>query len=165
MVELRRLEPLTPTLPGTDSVAEQAVYKEFDVVGDVVRRATVVSVVVKTVVKPAQETPVHTRRQRAFDKAWASADGWMRCRLCATEGARPRCGGPDRTQVSSGHAFAVVAAAGSVRTGASVSEVDAMRVLTVCAPALVGLGVPCLRWHVGLAMCRALLSSAKDLRP
>jgi hypothetical protein len=49
VVELRGLEPLTPTLPGAGRASEQAVYQVRSAVVGVVRRATVVSVVVRIV--------------------------------------------------------------------------------------------------------------------
>jgi hypothetical protein len=50
LVELRGLEPLTPTLPGAGRVADQARYMHFGAVGDVVEGPSVVTVVVRTVV-------------------------------------------------------------------------------------------------------------------
>ena len=50
-VELRGLEPLTPTLPGTGRAAEQAVQAHFWAVVGVVGVVTVVRVVVKIVVR------------------------------------------------------------------------------------------------------------------
>ena len=52
-MELRGFEPLTPTLPGPGRGREQALYLLWSFVVGVVRRATVVSVVVKTVVNSA----------------------------------------------------------------------------------------------------------------
>jgi hypothetical protein len=49
-VELRGLEPLTPTLPGTGRSRDQARYVHFGAVGDVVEGPTVVTVVVTVVV-------------------------------------------------------------------------------------------------------------------
>jgi hypothetical protein len=49
-VELRGLEPLTPTLPGRGTSSEQGVEKARGPVSDVVRHVPVVTVVVKTVV-------------------------------------------------------------------------------------------------------------------
>jgi UDP-N-acetylenolpyruvoylglucosamine reductase len=50
LVELRGLEPLTPTLPGAGGAREQAAGAAGRAVVGVVERATVVSVVVKIVV-------------------------------------------------------------------------------------------------------------------
>jgi hypothetical protein len=50
LVELRGLEPLTPTLPGAGGIHDQARYDHFRVVVGVVGRATVVRVVVTIVV-------------------------------------------------------------------------------------------------------------------
>jgi hypothetical protein len=50
MVELRGLEPLTPTLPGPGRSRDQARYAHFRAVGDVVEGPTVVTVVVRIVV-------------------------------------------------------------------------------------------------------------------
>lgn len=47
-VELMRLEPLTPTLPGTGMAAEQAGYGQIPVAVGVFGGVTVVGVVVKT---------------------------------------------------------------------------------------------------------------------
>jgi hypothetical protein len=49
-VELRGLEPLTPTLPGAGGPREQGAWVADCTVVGVVERATVVSVVVKIVV-------------------------------------------------------------------------------------------------------------------
>ena len=49
-VELRGLEPLTPTLPGTGRPAEQEGYGQIPVAVGVFGGVTVVGVVVKTVV-------------------------------------------------------------------------------------------------------------------
>jgi hypothetical protein len=49
-VELRGLEPLTPTLPERGTSSEQGVEKARCPVADVVRHVPVVTVVVKTVV-------------------------------------------------------------------------------------------------------------------
>ena len=53
VVELRGLEPLTPTLPGTGATPEQAVQGHFWPVVGGVEGVTVVRVVVKIVVEPA----------------------------------------------------------------------------------------------------------------
>src|ERR1700730_7502319 len=50
MVELTGLDPVTPTLPGRGESRESALQDRFRAVVAVVRRATVVSVVVKSVV-------------------------------------------------------------------------------------------------------------------
>jgi hypothetical protein len=50
-VELRGFEPLTPTLPGASESAEQARCGARTSVVDVVRRVTVVTVVVRMVVR------------------------------------------------------------------------------------------------------------------
>jgi len=50
LVELRGLEPLTPTLPGAGGMRDQARSAANRRVGDVVEAATVVGVVVKTAV-------------------------------------------------------------------------------------------------------------------
>jgi hypothetical protein len=52
-VELRGFEPLTPTLPGPGSQAEQVVYGAWRTVVNVVGSATGVSIVVRPVVNPA----------------------------------------------------------------------------------------------------------------
>ena len=57
-MELRGLEPLTPTLPGTGTTAEQAVQGHFWPVVGVVEGVTVVRVVVKIVVEPADPARV-----------------------------------------------------------------------------------------------------------
>jgi hypothetical protein len=50
-VELRGIEPLTPTLPESSITPEQAVQDNFYPVVGVAEDATVVTVVVKTVVR------------------------------------------------------------------------------------------------------------------
>jgi hypothetical protein len=52
VVELRGLEPLTPTLPGAGRSLEQAAWRRERGVVGVVERAIVVSVVVRFVVTP-----------------------------------------------------------------------------------------------------------------
>jgi hypothetical protein len=51
VVELRGLEPLTPTLPGAGRSRDQARWVHLRAVAVVVEGATVVTVVVTTVVK------------------------------------------------------------------------------------------------------------------
>ena len=54
-MELRGLEPLTPTLPGLGEMPDQAQPDQFPAVVGVVGRATVVRVVVRTVVSAYTE--------------------------------------------------------------------------------------------------------------
>jgi hypothetical protein len=54
LVELRGLEPLTPTLPGAGESCDQGVQLAFCGVGDVVGWPIVVTVVVKIVVNPVE---------------------------------------------------------------------------------------------------------------
>ena len=63
-MELRGLEPLTPTLPGTGTSTEQAVQGCFWPVVGVVEVVTVVRVLVKIVVGPDLESPA----RRPFDR-------------------------------------------------------------------------------------------------
>jgi hypothetical protein len=65
-VELRGLEPLTPTLPAAGRVRDQARWCRFGVVAVVVEGATVVAVVVKNVVS---RNLISHRRVRAQDQA------------------------------------------------------------------------------------------------
>jgi hypothetical protein len=53
-VELRGFEPLTPTLPGPSTAPEHAGFGHFHRVVGVTEAASVVTVVVKTVVGSAQ---------------------------------------------------------------------------------------------------------------
>ena len=66
MVELRGLEPLTPTLLGPGTQREQAIKHRQRAVVGVVLSATVVSVVVKTVVAAHVPLSVQCRGHRAL---------------------------------------------------------------------------------------------------
>jgi hypothetical protein len=56
-VELRGIEPLTPTLPGPGKACDQAKWDPRSGVAGVVRRVTVARVVVRSVVNEAQKRP------------------------------------------------------------------------------------------------------------
>jgi hypothetical protein len=75
LVELRGLEPLTPTLPGARSRPDQAVYQDFRAVGGGVVGAAVVAVVVKIVVSGAAvgEFGRHTHYSEAASDPPSSA--------------------------------------------------------------------------------------------
>ena len=83
--------PLTPTLPGAGDGAEQAVWQAEGRVADVVRCATVVRVVVKTVVSPGSDL-VSLGRCTARSCGRSDAAEHLPARECRFEGRQPTIG-------------------------------------------------------------------------
>jgi hypothetical protein len=82
LVELRGLEPLTPTLPGAGSCSNQARLAANGRVGGVAGAATVVVVVVKTVVRfGANSATLNASSYRAICADDRTRQGWRSKRL------------------------------------------------------------------------------------
>jgi hypothetical protein len=75
VVELRGLEPLTPTLPGMGEGPEQARYGARTCVVGVARRVAVVSVVVRFVVNRPTKRRIRNRTAQNESGDWSRRNG------------------------------------------------------------------------------------------